>query len=1529
MTLDDQTLDLLRDGEGSAAQRAVRLLAIAEEALRADVDVPVAVWRRWLDGTRAPELLAALPDAAARERWAEAAIAAVRRSGTTLETLLDQRVAAHPDRTWLREPDTAGAGTWSYARARRKARAYAAALLQSGPAPRVALLTPNSVRGALTDLACLLHGTLVTPLSPQTEAGELAWILARLDIDTVVAGNDEQLDLARRAAAAAGRRPRLLHLDEGQRGEGSTLLDEICAGLSADDVDTALSAHPRFGLDDVATVMFTSGSTGTPKGVTFSIGNLVSKRFARAAALPAVGRDEVLLCYLPLFHTFGRYLELLGTMFWGGEYVFAGNPSRETLLRLLPSVRPTGLIGIPLRWSQLREACLARRGDEADEPTAEDMRAVTGDRLRWGLSAAGHLAPEVFRYFHHHGVELCSGFGMTEATGGITMTPPGDYRDDSVGRPLPGVRVRFGEENELEISGPYVAAYLDGEGRPGDGAWLRTGDIFRRHDDGHLEIIDRLKDIYKNARGQTVAPRRVEQKFTGVPGIRRVFLVGDHRTDNVLLIVPDPGDPVLQGDPQGEAARAYYGRIVHAANADLLSYERVVNFAVLDRDFAAEHGELTPKGSYRRKAIEENFAAVVDELYRSDAVTLALTGTRLRVPRWLIRDLGILETELLAGGDRVRDRVSGRELTVAPGDGGRWRVGDLEYEVAGGVIDLGLLARQPLLWVGNPALVAFCPVRDGWDMALTSITQHVYLPYPLPAGVGEAGAGTPGVAVPGSLQDQRLSRLHELTRDAFFTGDETATRAVDGLARALQNADHRTAELLRRRLEALSRHAEMPVRSAAYRVLLLDEPAPDYSQVRPKFLTSGLPFLDEASIAAITHGGFEERRLEAFRLRLHAYRRHLTWPADDAMHSQLDIIFKLLSDFARLQPAYYGAVRDELVSWVLLREDPVIAARAERYALALADWYEEALDRALPHRGPGAWQDKILYQDGLSDEEIRRLEEVLVGTTFLQQSVKLTTDGEDLDLREVPREGIWIGRTAVRHRQRIYRLSVNTVQGKHYDLLAVIWDRDLLDEDRSEMLTTIYWLIALGGYPHGPPVLPRFGCYRPAMGALSLAFVSDLSVWERVREYAGDWPQIPGESRDPGWRRLFVQALASVFRGWAISGGRIVPGMVTPSNVAVSEPDFREGARILSLTGWAPYTGPLDLVRPMLRNFYKQTTVTYPWTGRRLDLAWIADACVEALGLPRARTFLADLQAALADQPPDGYRGQLVEVLRGYLHRLDEEPYESCALRGAVHRYRRWEQSNPEASPRAREQIVEEMLRLYGLGEQPELDRYLLYRRTWFRRAPDATQAAFDSLIAALHHEPATPATRRVELSALQETLTEPEDRHAFQRLAFPHSAAGQSAQILAVGDSDHRQVIVSTRIQDKTGTAYSVREPVEPSEFGRLYRLFFKSGYYKTISERDNFVIVLDAQERIVGGISWKDIEPGVVHLNGIVVATPLLGRGISSVLIEDFCARMANLGHQAVTTLFVLRPFFERHGFQLDKRWGGLVRLLQRQSP
>ena len=119
--------------------------------------------------------------------------------------------------------------------------------------------------------------------------------------------------------------------------------------------------------------------------------------------------------------------------------------------------------------------------------------------------------------------------------------------------------------------------------RAGD-EWLSTGDVFEILPNGYYRIVDRIKDIYKNTRGETVAPLKVESKFAGVPGIKRTFLVGDGRPHNVLFHRPGLRRCRPAGGLDADGEREYYRRIVGAANLDLAPYERVVHFAVLDRD---------------------------------------------------------------------------------------------------------------------------------------------------------------------------------------------------------------------------------------------------------------------------------------------------------------------------------------------------------------------------------------------------------------------------------------------------------------------------------------------------------------------------------------------------------------------------------------------------------------------------------------------------------------------------------------------------------------------------------------------------------------------------------------------------------------------------------------------------------------------------------------------------------------------------------------------------------------------------------
>ena len=90
-------------------------------------------------------------------------------------------------------------------------------------------------------------------------------------------------------------------------------------------------------------------------------------------------------------------------------------------------------------------------------------------------------------------------------------------------------------------------------------------------------------------------------------------------------------------------------------------------------------------------------------------------------------------------------------------------------------------------------------------------------------------------------------------------------------------------------------------------------------------------------------------------------------------------------------------------------------------------------------------------------------------------------------------------------------------------------------------------------------------------------------------------------------------------------------------------------------------------------------------------------------------------------------------------------------------------------------------------------------------------------------------------------------------------------------------------------------------------------------------YYVVLNREDQIVAGICYRQPEPTVAHLDGIVRASSLKGRGLSEALLEDFCSRMATRGVRVVATHYVSQEFFGEHGFKVDRRWGGLVRFLK----
>jgi hypothetical protein len=524
-------------------------------------------------------------------------------------------------------------------------------------------------------------------------------------------------------------------------------------------------------------------------------------------------------------------------------------------------------------------------------------------------------------------------------------------------------------------------------------------------------------------------------------------------------------------------------------------------------------------------------------------------------------------------------------------------------------------------------------------------------------------------------------------------------------------------------------------------------------------------------------------------------------------------------------------------------------------------------------------------------------------------------------VEEIARNGIWIAQVFSFLTNRVYRMSVNTRSGKHYDLLLATAE----DTEESSVTETTYWMLSLGGRIDSRPVVRQFGCYRPELGAFSMAMVNDLTVWERVRELTSEsFVEFhPGRRH---WQNLFVRGMAAFFTAWLHSDARIVPGPVSPANVVVPAPDFRSAATILSLADLRPYRGPMSLVKPMLKNFYLPTISYYPGVRGLLDIAWLFDGAVEALGVRNGGKFLADLLECLRTE---GVREmdqdwELEESLRAYLQRLESEYRPPLPLQNAVARFREWEGSNPKATPVAREQQVSDLFRLYRLEEHGDLGRYSLYRKTYFARSAKPVTGVFDRLLKRMFRNPGERPTHMVELSDLQSTLSENADRMVFSRMVFPAVRSPKPVDVRAIGDQERGQVVVTSHVRDRRGESYTVRDPVDPAEIGRLYRLYLESGMPLSLADPARYLLAMDGEERIMGGICYMLPEPTVAHMDGLVISATLRGNGLGGELLEEFALRMKSQGVKAINTHYISRPFLRAHAFRTDEEWGGLVRFL-----
>ena len=218
----------------------------------------------------------------------------------------------------------------------------------------IGLLTHNQLNGVLVDLACLSFGFRVIPIPLNATPEHISYMLEHGEITNIFIGGKAGVRLWNELQDTRSIEVVTLNNNESLKGDITSWDQFLQKGDSVIDFDPDDRLR-KVDMEHIQTIMYTSGTTANPKGIVFNQMNIMSKRFARALALPDIGSNDIFLCYLPLFHTFGRYFELIVSIFWGASYSFAESPAFNSLLNDYKIIKPTIFISIPKRWVQLYE----------------------------------------------------------------------------------------------------------------------------------------------------------------------------------------------------------------------------------------------------------------------------------------------------------------------------------------------------------------------------------------------------------------------------------------------------------------------------------------------------------------------------------------------------------------------------------------------------------------------------------------------------------------------------------------------------------------------------------------------------------------------------------------------------------------------------------------------------------------------------------------------------------------------------------------------------------------------------------------------------------------------------------------------------------------------------------------------------------------------------------------------------------------------------------------------------------------------
>lgn len=536
---------------------------------------------------------------------------------------------------------------------------------------KVGIFAQNMPKWTMADIASTLIGAVPVPIYATNIASQVKYILKDANIRVLFIGEEQQYkEVLQIIDDQDTPLQRIIIFDESIKinHPKAIYFKDWIKNDTKEVKELFLSRNEEVKPYDLATIIYTSGTTGEPKGVILDHDNIL-ETIANHEIKFNLSSDDSSLAFLPLSHVFER-LWTYYILYKGMQNTYCKDP--KNVANLLPIVQPTVLCSVPRLYEKIYQMAMSNvekasktkqklfnwaietgkkveknrlnnkangwllqiQYSIADKLVLSKIREKMGGKLRFMPCGGAFLSAEITFFFRAVGLPIVIGYGLTETTATVTAYGTENYFLGSVGKVLPNVEVKIGEENEILVKGAnvmrgYYNKPEETENVFDKDGWFRTGDAGHLDDEGNLFITDRIKDLIKTSGGKYIAPQLVEAVLSNHGFIEQVAVMGEGKPYASALLTPNFEELKLWAEEKKIIFKDIkeliskpevikkYNEIVNKLQTSLAQFEKIKKFTLMPEEFSIEANEVTPTFKLKRKIIAVKYHALIEQMYNS------------------------------------------------------------------------------------------------------------------------------------------------------------------------------------------------------------------------------------------------------------------------------------------------------------------------------------------------------------------------------------------------------------------------------------------------------------------------------------------------------------------------------------------------------------------------------------------------------------------------------------------------------------------------------------------------------------------------------------------------------------------------------------------------------------------------------------------------------------------------------------------------------------------------------------------------